>query len=152
MPYQNTKTMLFTEYTLGGLHLKNRIVMPPMTRSRAGRGDVATALMAEYYSQRTGAGLLISEGTQISRQGQGYAWTPGIYSPEQVAGWKQVTDAVHANNGLIFAQLWYVGRVSHISISGKRRSTGSALRYPGRRSKSICRSHTGKEPKTAPGK
>ena len=113
---QNINTMLFTEYTLGGLHLKNRIVMPPMTRSRAARGDVATSLMAEYYSQRTGAGLIISEGTQVSRQGQGYAWTPGIYNAEQIAGWKQVTDAVHANNGVIFAQLWHVGRVSHISI------------------------------------
>ncbi|WP_312847233.1 alkene reductase [Chitinophaga polysaccharea] len=114
--YQNAKTMLFTDYKLGGLHLKNRIVMPPMTRSRAARGDVATSQMAEYYSQRTGAGLLISEGTQISRQGQGYAWTPGIYTQDQITGWKQVTDAVHANNGLIFAQLWHVGRVSHISI------------------------------------
>lgn len=90
--------------------------MPPMTRSRAGTNEAATALMADYYSQRAGAGLIISEGTQISRQGQGYAWTPGIYTKEQVAGWKQVTDAVHQRGGLMFAQLWHVGRVSHISL------------------------------------
>ncbi|WP_316836525.1 alkene reductase [Pedobacter nutrimenti] len=108
--------MLFTPYKLGNLNLKNRIVMPPMTRSRAGNGEVATELMAEYYSQRASAGLIISEGTQISRQGQGYAWTPGIYSSVQIEGWKKVTDAVHAKGGVIFAQLWHVGRVSHTSL------------------------------------
>lgn len=108
--------MLFTDYKLGNLSLKNRIVMPPMTRSRAASGEVATSLMADYYSQRAGAGLIISEGTQISRQGQGYAWTPGIYTPEQVAGWKKVTDAVHRQGGRMFAQLWHVGRVSHTSL------------------------------------
>lgn len=108
--------MLFSPYALGHLTLPNRIVMPPMTRSRAASGEVATALMAEYYSQRAGAGLIVSEGTQISRQGQGYAWTPGIHSAEQVAGWRQVTDAVHAAGGRIFAQLWHVGRVSHTSL------------------------------------
>lgn len=108
--------MLFSPYKLGALKLPNRIVMPPMTRSRAGAGDVATPLMSEYYAQRASAGLIISEGTQISRQGQGYAWTPGIYTPEQVAGWRLVTDAVHAKGGRIFAQLWHVGRVSHTSL------------------------------------
>lgn len=108
--------MLFKNHTLGNIVLKNRIVMPPMTRSRAGKGDVATPLMAEYYKQRTSAGLIISEGTQISRQGQGYAWTPGIYTPEQIKGWQQVTDAVHQHNGIIFAQLWHVGRVSHFAL------------------------------------
>lgn len=108
--------MLFSPYTLGQLSLKNRIVMPPMTRSRASSGAVANDLMAEYYSQRATAGLIITEGTQISRQGQGYAWTPGIYTPEQIAGWKKVTDAVHEKGGLIFAQLWHVGRVSHTSL------------------------------------
>lgn len=116
LPLLNGKNMLFTNYNLGHLALKNRMVMPPMTRSRAAKGDVATALMAEYYRQRATAGLIISEGTQISRQGQGYAWTPGIYSAAQIVGWKQVTEAVHANNGLMFAQLWHVGRVSHTSI------------------------------------
>ncbi|MFG5864156.1 alkene reductase [Metapseudomonas sp. CR1201] len=108
--------MLFTRYQLGPVQTTSRIVMPPMTRSRAAAGNVATELMAEYYSQRASAGLIISEGTQISQQGQGYAWTPGIHTPEQVAGWRKVTDAVHAAGGLIFAQLWHVGRVSHTSL------------------------------------
>jgi N-ethylmaleimide reductase len=108
--------MLFEPYTLGNLHLKNRIVMPPLTRARSDAGNVASDLMAEYYCQRASAGLIISEGTQISQQGQGYAWTPGIYTPEQIAGWKKVTDAVHAANGHLFAQLWHVGRISHTSF------------------------------------
>lgn len=116
-----------------GFALKNRIVMPPMTRSRAGRGEVATGLMATYYSQRAGAGLIISEGTQISRQGQGYAWTPGIYTSTQIAGWKTVTDAVHKAGGIIFAQLWHVGRVSHTSIQlhGASPVAPSAILAPG---------------------
>lgn len=81
--------MLFDHYSLQDLSLNNRIVMPPMTRSRAGAGDVATDQMAEYYAQRASAGLIISEGTQISQQGQGYAWTPGIYNEAQIAGWKK---------------------------------------------------------------
>lgn len=108
--------MLFTPYRLGELELPNRIVMPPMTRSRATSGNVPTTLMAEYYAQRASAGLIVTEGTQISQQGQGYAWTPGIHSAEQVAGWRGVTDAVHAAGGRIFAQLWHVGRVSHVSL------------------------------------
>lgn len=108
--------MLFTPHRIGALDVPNRIVMPPMTRSRAGRGEVATELMAQYYAQRAGAGLIVSEGTQISRQGQGYAWTPGIHTPAQVAGWRRVTDAVHAAGGRIFAQLWHVGRVSHVAL------------------------------------
>ncbi|WP_428233142.1 alkene reductase [Flavobacterium sp.] len=108
--------MLFTKYKLGNLTLNNRVVMPPMTRSRAGANEVATTLMAEYYGQRASAGLIISEGTQISRQGQGYAWTPGIYTQEQIQGWKKVTRSVHEKGGLIFAQLWHVGRVSHTSL------------------------------------
>lgn len=103
--------------------------MPPMTRSRAAKGDVATDLMAEYYSQRASAGLIISEGTQISRQGQGYAWTPGIYTTEQIIGWKKVTDAVHQKGGKMFAQLWHVGRVSHTSLqeSGQAPVAPSAI-------------------------
>ncbi len=91
--------MLFDHYSLQALSLNNRIVMPPMTRSRAGAGDVATDQMAEYYAQRASAGLIISEGTQISQQGQGYAWTPGIYNEAQIAGWKKVTSAVHQAGG-----------------------------------------------------
>ena len=120
--------MLFSPLCPWPPDLPNRIVMPPMTCSRAASGEVATALMAEYYSQRAGAGLIVSEGTQISRQGQGYAWTPGIHSAEQVAGWRQVTDAVHAAGGRIFAQLWHVGRVSHTSLQ-----PGNAARCPPRR-------------------
>jgi N-ethylmaleimide reductase len=108
--------MLFTPYRLGSLELPNRIVMPPMTRARAASGNVPTALMAEYYAQRACAGLIVSEGTQISQQGQGYAWTPGIHTREQVAGWHGITDAVHAAGGRIFAQLWHVGRVSHLTL------------------------------------
>ncbi|WP_299875598.1 alkene reductase [uncultured Cocleimonas sp.] len=110
---------LFQPIKLGNLALKNRIVMPPMTRSRATQpGNVPNDLMAEYYSQRASAGLIISEGTQISALGQGYAWTPGIYSPEQIAGWKKVTTAVHNKGGVMFSQLWHVGRVSHPDNTG----------------------------------
>jgi N-ethylmaleimide reductase len=125
--------MLLTPYQLGALQLANRMVMPPMTRSRAAAGDVATALMAEYYAQRASAGLVISEGTQICPEGQGYAWTPGIYNAAQVAGWKLVTDAVHAQGGHIFAQLWHVGRVSHVDLQpgGVAPVSSSALQAPG---------------------
>ncbi|MGH1560258.1 hypothetical protein ACRAWD_26720 [Caulobacter segnis] len=87
-----------------------------MTRNRAGAGFIATDLMAEYYAQRATAGLIISEATQVSRQGQGYQDTPGLYTPDQVEGWRKVTDAVHAKGGRMFAQLWHVGRVSHVDL------------------------------------
>jgi len=105
---------LFRPLTLGALQLPNRIVMAPMTRCRSSQpGDVPNALMAQYYAQRAGAGLIVSEATQISRQGQGYSFTPGIYSAEQIDGWRRVTDAVHAAGGRIVLQLWHVGRMSH---------------------------------------
>lgn len=105
---------LLTSYQLGPLTLKNRIVMAPMTRSRADNPDnAATELTAQYYAQRASAGLIISEGTQVSKQGVGYINTPGIYSEAQVQGWQKVTKAVHAKEGKIFAQLWHVGRISH---------------------------------------
>ncbi|MCC7250476.1 alkene reductase [Hyphomicrobium sp.] len=108
---------LFTPLTIGTLTLPNRIVMAPLTRNRATPdGDVPNALNAEYYAQRATAGLIITEATQISPEGKGYIQTPGLYSPEQVAGWQKVTDAVHAAGGRIFAQLWHVGRVSHTSL------------------------------------
>ena len=108
---------LFEPTTLGRYVLKNRIVLPPLTRQRAEQpGDVPTALMAAYYGQRASAGFMVSEGTQIEPRGQGYAWTPGIYSDAQIAGWRKVTDAVHAEGGIIFAQLWHVGRVSHTAL------------------------------------
>jgi|UniRef100_UPI001C54EA9F N-ethylmaleimide reductase len=108
--------MLFESFQLEHNYLKNKIVMPPMTRSRAAKGEVPTALMAEYYAQRASAGLIITEGTPISTQGRGYAWTPGIYTQAQIEGWKKVTQAVHAKGGKIFVQLWHVGRVSHTSL------------------------------------
>lgn len=90
--------------------------MAPLTRSRAGTGDVQGPMNAEYYAQRASAGLIISEATQISQQGKGYAFTPGIYTEQQTAGWKLVTDTLHQKKGLIFAQLWHVGRISHPSL------------------------------------
>jgi N-ethylmaleimide reductase len=110
------KTDLFNTVKLGPYTLANRIVMAPLTRSRAGSEGVPGDLQAEYYAQRASAGLLISEATNISPQGRGYAFTPGIFSEEQVAGWKKVTDAVHARGGRIVSQLWHVGRFSHPSL------------------------------------
>jgi N-ethylmaleimide reductase len=106
-------TDLFQPVRMGTLTLKNRVVMAPLTRSRASAGDVPTAMNATYYRQRAEAGLIISEATQISDVGKGYAWTPGIYSDAQVEGWRLVTEAVHGAGGLIFCQLWHVGRISH---------------------------------------
>jgi N-ethylmaleimide reductase len=109
--------LLFQLYRLGPFNLKHRIVMAPLTRSRARQpGNVPSSLAACYYAQRASAALIISEATQISMQGQGYAWTPGIHSPEQVEAWRRVTKAVHEANGLIFNQLWHVGRISHPSL------------------------------------
>lgn len=108
---------LFSPLTLGVLTLKNRVVMAPLTRNRAKpEDDTPYDIHAEYYAQRAGAGLIITEGTQVSPMGKGYAWTPGIYSDAQVAGWKAVTEAVHARGGKIAAQLWHVGRISHTSL------------------------------------
>ncbi|MGV7207352.1 alkene reductase [Oxalobacteraceae bacterium A2-2] len=108
---------LFDPVTIGDLTLKNRIIMAPLTRSRAnGGGRVPNALMAKYYEQRASAGLILSEATAVTPQGVGYADTPGLWSDEQVEGWKQVTAAVHAAGGLIFAQLWHVGRISDPSF------------------------------------
>jgi N-ethylmaleimide reductase len=104
---------LLSPYRLGSFTLKNRLVMSPMTRGRAVGGNVPNPLAATYYAQRAAAGLIVTEATQVSPQGVGYIRTPGIHSPEQVAGWRQVTDAVHRAGGKIFAQLWHVGRISH---------------------------------------
>ncbi len=113
-------TSLFDPLQLGDIALANRLVMAPLTRDRAAAGRVPHALNATYYAQRansvTGAGLIISEGTQVGLLGQGYLDTPGIHSPEQVEGWKLVTDAVHAEGGKIVAQIWHVGRISHTSL------------------------------------
>ncbi|GGY65732.1 alkene reductase [Pseudoduganella albidiflava] len=110
-------TTLFDPITIGNLTLKNRVVMAPLTRARAvGPGRVPNALMAEYYAQRAGAGLILSEATSVTPQGVGYENTPGIWSDEQVEGWKLVTEAVHAKGGKIFLQLWHVGRISDPSL------------------------------------
>ncbi|MFG1191919.1 alkene reductase [Xanthobacter flavus] len=109
-------TSLFEPFRLGELTLPNRIVMAPLTRNRAAAGFVPSDLAPQYYALRADAGLLITEASQISQQGQGYQDTPGIYSDAQVEGWKKVTDAVHAKGGRIFIQLWHVGRVSHTSL------------------------------------
>ncbi|VVS93526.1 alkene reductase [Desulfoluna spongiiphila] len=124
-----SREMLFSPFHIGPLTLPNRVVMAPLTRSRAGEGNVPHALNVEYYAQRATAGLIISEATQISPQGVGYPWTPGIHSPEQVAGWSQVTGAVHNKGGRIYLQLWHVGRISHPSLqpNGEKPVAPSAL-------------------------
>lgn len=106
--------LLFEPYRLGPITLSNRLVMAPLTRCRAGQpGNVPTPLNAGYYRQRASAGLIVSEATQVCPEGQGYPATPGIHTPEQVAGWRQATEAVHAAGGKFFLQLWHVGRISH---------------------------------------
>ncbi|MGN6829283.1 alkene reductase [Paucibacter sp. M5-1] len=104
---------LFDPIKIGDLELANRIVMAPLTRSRS-KGLLPGAMAVEYYRQRASAGLIISEGTQVAPQGQGYLDTPGIHTPEQIAAWRRVTDAVHAEGGKIAVQLWHVGRISHV--------------------------------------
>lgn len=111
------RNKLFSSTKIGPYDLRNRIVLPPLTRSRSSQpGNIPNDLMATYYRQRASAGFMVTEGTQIEPRGQGYAWTPGIHSQEQIEGWKKVTEAVHAEGGVIFAQLWHVGRVSHTSL------------------------------------
>lgn len=124
---------LFSTYELGSLKLKNRFVMSPMTRSRAVDGRVPNPLAAEYYAQRAGAGLIITEATQVSPQGIGYIRTPGIHSKEQVEGWKKITGAVHKAGGKIFLQLWHVGRISHSDFhDGKPPVAPSAIAAEGK--------------------
>ncbi|MEU9379457.1 alkene reductase [Streptomyces sp. NPDC048255] len=109
-------TSAFEPVRVAGATLSNRIALAPMTRSRAGEGGIATALVAEYYTQRASAGLIISEGIQPSVVGQGYPFTPGLHSAEQVAAWREVTDSVHAAGGRIFAQLMHSGRIGHPTL------------------------------------
>lgn len=124
-------TKLFTPLHLGDLTLKNRVVMAPLTRNRATKGtDAPNDLNVTYYQQRASAGLIVSEATQISQQGQGYIWTPGIYTQAHVDGWRRVTDAVHRAGGHIVLQLWHVGRISHTSLQpdGAQPVAPSAIR------------------------
>ncbi|WP_438765180.1 alkene reductase [Kushneria sp. TE3] len=106
---------LFERFDLAGIQLDNRVVMAPMTRSRA-PDDIPTEMGALYYRQRASAGLIISEGTPVSRQGTGYLYNPGIFGPDQIAGWQKATRAVHERGGVFFAQIWHVGRVSHTTV------------------------------------
>ena len=106
---------LFDPIRVGRMALSNRVAMAPLTRNRS-PGAVPPAITATYYAQRASAGLLVTEGTAISHQAQGYADVPGLYAPEQIAGWQRVTAAVHAAGGHIVTQLWHVGRVSHTSL------------------------------------
>jgi N-ethylmaleimide reductase len=120
---------LFLPFKLGPLRLSHRVVMAPLTRLRSEEpGDVPSELMLEYYCQRASeGGLIVSEGTTVSITGRGYLGAPGIYSDEQVDGWKKVTDAVHMNGGYIFVQLWHVGRVSHVDMTGGATPVGPSL-------------------------
>ncbi|MGH6715663.1 MAG: alkene reductase [Bradyrhizobium sp.] len=131
----NTPTKLFEPFKLGPMTLPNRLVMAPLTRNRAiPPGMVPSPLAVEYYGQRASAGLLITEASQVSQQGQGYQDTPGIYSREQVAGWRKVTNRVHEHGGRIFIQLWHVGRISHTSLQpgGGAPVAPSAIRAKGK--------------------
>jgi N-ethylmaleimide reductase len=128
-------TKLFEPYKLGPITLPNRLVMAPLTRNRAvPPGMVPSPLAVEYYGQRASAGLLVTEATQVSQQGQGYQDTPGIYSKDQVEGWRKVTDRVHERGGRIFVQLWHVGRISHTSLQpgGGKPVAPSAVRAKGK--------------------
>lgn len=124
-------TSLFDAYDLSGRLLRNRVVMAPMTRARAAEGW-ADDETARYYRQRANAGLIVTEGTPISQQGQGFAFVPGIWSADQIKGWRKVTDAVHEQGGTIFAQIWHVGRMSHVSLQPGRGAPVSSTTTPAR--------------------
>jgi N-ethylmaleimide reductase len=113
---QTTSPHLLSSVQLGDLSLPNRVVLAPLTRSRAGESRIPNDLMATYYTQRASAGLIISEATMISAQAIGWSNSPGIYNEEQIQGWKSVVEAIHANGGHIFLQLWHMGRASHSSF------------------------------------
>ena len=133
-------TDLFSAINIGKLTLRNRMVMAPMTRNRAAEGAIPQAMNVEYYRQRASAGLIITEASQVSAEGVGYPATPGIYNQQQVAGWRQITDAVHQEGGHIYIQLWYCGRISHPDLLPDQqipvapsaiRPEGEAITYEG---------------------
>ncbi len=137
---------LFSPIALGAIHAPNRVLMAPLTRGRATRDAVPTALMVDYYRQRASAGLIISEATGISREGLGWPYAPGLWSDEQAEGWKPVTQAVHAAGGRIVAQLWHMGRQVHSSVIGgqpvsssARRTNGQAHTYDGKQDYEVAR-------------
>ncbi|WP_066660267.1 MULTISPECIES: alkene reductase [unclassified Sphingomonas] len=122
---------LFDPIRLGAIEAPNRVLMAPLTRGRAGRDGVPTAIMAEYYAQRASAGLIISEATGISRQGLGWPFAPGLWTQAQAEGWKPVTEAVHAAGGRIVAQLWHMGRQVHSAVTGEQPVSSSATQTKG---------------------
>jgi N-ethylmaleimide reductase len=132
---------LFNPLTLGSIELHNRIFMAPLTRARAGREAIPNDLMARYYAQRAGAGLIISEATGISREGLGWPDAPGLWNEAQVEGWKKVTRAVHKEGGRIVAQLWHMGRVVHSSLGGGQPVSSSATTAP-----DFAHTYEGKQP------
>lgn len=144
---------LFSPIQIGNYTLKNRIFMAPLTRCRSVQDNVPNDMMATYYGQRASAGLIISEATQISTQGVGYPCTPGIHTPEQVQGWKKVTQAVHDKDGKIFLQLWHVGRISHSAYHGGElpvapspiKPTGEVYTFEGMKSYETPRALTSEE-------
>jgi N-ethylmaleimide reductase len=138
---------LLSTFDLRGLPLRNRVVMAPLTRARAGRERVPNDLMVEYYTQRASAGLIISEATSISEQGLGWVDSPGIYNDAQVAGWKKITTALHAKGTPIFLQLWHCGRASHSSFHGGQPAvSASAIKING----DVIHTPNGKEPYETP--
>jgi N-ethylmaleimide reductase len=128
-----TQTDLFDPFEANGLKLQNRIALSPLTRTRADMAGKVGALQATYYAQRATAGLLITEATAVAPVGRGGAYCPGLWDDDQIAGWRQVTDAVHAKGGLIFSQLWHAGRLSHSSLDldGKPPVAPTAMKQPG---------------------
>lgn len=132
---------LFDPLALGALTIPNRVMMAPMTRGRATRDHVPTLMMVDYYAQRASAGLIISEAIGLSRQGLGWPYAPGIWTNDQVAGWKPVTQAVHARGGRIVAQLWHMGRMTHSALTGEQPVSSSATATPG-----DAHTYNGKEP------
>ncbi len=133
---------LFDPIALGAIHAPNRVLMAPLTRGRGTRDHVPTPIMGEYYAQRAGAGLIISEATGISRQGLGWAYAPGLWTEAQVEGWKPVVAAVHQAGGRIYAQLWHMGRIVHSSfLGGAKPVSASATTAPGE-----ARTYDGKRP------
>ena len=138
---------LFTPYRMGDLDLPNRIVMAPLTRMRAHPHDhVPTSLQAEYYAQRASAGLIITEATAISPEGFGWADTPGLWTEEQVRGWRRVTDAVHASGGRMIAQLWHTGAISHPELREGAQPVSASSVDPGQ----ISVTPTGRKPTVTP--
>src|ERR1700680_991170 len=138
---------LFTPIRMGKLYLPNRIVMAPLTRMRAGSIDhVPSKFQADYYAQRASAGLIVAEATAISPEGFGWADTPGLWSAEQVQGWRRVTDAVHAAGGRIIAQLWHTGAIAHPDVRGGALPLSSSDVNPGQESVTP----TGKKPPVVP--